>query len=209
MLIHVDDGSGNPSPVTALMLGGGGVGGDASQAKQDAIITAVNATTTAVNAAATDTVAHDAVDIGEPLKIGGKAIAAQSAQTMVAANDRSNAFTDLDGSLLIADGAAGDSVDGRATNIDGASTLVLAAGAVGIKHCLSDITIANSSATAVTVDILDGATIRWTFPVPAGGGVVHSWKRPLRGTAATAWNFDPSAAATTITCSVSGFKSKL
>ena len=71
------------------------------------------------------------------------------------------------------------------------------------------VTLANSSATNITVDIKDGSTVKWTFPVPASGGVTHTFPIPLRGTAATAWNFDGSAAATTLTCSMIGFKSKV
>jgi hypothetical protein len=38
--------------------------------------------------------------------------------------------------------------------------------------------------------------------------VVTHFDPPLRGTAATAWNFDPSAATTTLICSMSGYQSK-
>ncbi len=154
--------------------------------------------------------AHDAADAGNPLKVGAKAKAALSGLTLVAADDRTNLFADLDGALLVREDAAhGDLVDGNATNTDGTSTQCLAAGAAGIKHVLTDITLCNSSATPITVDIKDGSTVRWSFPVPAGGGVVFSWKKGLVGTAATAWNFDPSAAATTITCSMAAYKTKV
>lgn len=44
-----------------------------------------------------------------------------------------------------------------------------------------------------------------TTPVP----ITESFRTPLAGTAATAWNFDPGAATTTVYCTVSGFKSKV
>jgi hypothetical protein len=155
-------------------------------------------------------VAHDAADAGEPVKIGAKAIAALSGATLVAAADRANAYSDLDGALLIrADGALGDFVNGNASNTDGTSTQVLAAGASGVKHYITDVTISNTSSSNIYVELKDGSTAKWTFPVPANGGVTHSFRVPLGGTAATAWNFDPSAAATTVYCSVSGFKSKV
>jgi hypothetical protein len=154
--------------------------------------------------------AHDAVDAGEPVKIGAKAIAALSGATLVAAADRSNAYSDLDGAIIVrGQYALGDLVNGNASNTDGTSTQVLAAGAAGIKHYITDVTITNTSASNIYVELKDGATTKWTFPVPANSGVVKSFQSPLGGTAATAWNFDPSAAATTVYCSVSGFKSKI
>lgn len=155
-------------------------------------------------------VAHDAADSGNPHKIGTKAVAALSAQTLVAANDRSNAFSDLDGAVLIREDATlGDQVNGNASNTDGTSTQVLAAGAAGIKHYITDVTLTNTSASNIYVELKDGTTVKWTFPVPANGGVTHHFRTPLAGTAATAWNFDPSAAATTVYCSVAGFKTKI
>ena len=155
-------------------------------------------------------VAHDGADSGNPQKIGTKAIAQSSAQTLVAANDRSNVFSDLDGQVLVrANAPIGDYVSGTASNTDGSSTQVLAAGAAGIKHYITDVSIANTSASNIYVELKDGTTAKWVFPVPANGGVTHSFTTPLGGTAATAWNFDPSAATTTVYCSASGFKSKI
>lgn len=160
-------------------------------------------------AGSTGDVAHDAADSGNPVKIGAKARATLSDVTLVAANDRTDLYADLDGVLLSRPSPHGDLVSGNATNTDGTSTQCIAAAGSGIKTALTDITIANSSATAITVDIKDGSTTKWTFPVPAGAGVVFSFRSPLVGTANTAWNFDPSAAATTVTCSMSGYKTKV
>lgn len=155
-------------------------------------------------------VAHDGADSGNPHKIGTKSVAALSAQTLVAANDRSNAFSDLDGAIITrGNSTLGDVVSGNASNTDGTSTQVIAAGAAGIKHYITDVTITNTSASNIYVELKDGATAKWTFPVPANSGVTHSFSTPLAGTAATAWNFDPSAATTTVYCSASGFKSKV
>jgi hypothetical protein len=156
-------------------------------------------------------VAHDAADDATaPVKVGGRAIATLSGTTLVAAADRAQAQMDLDGALLVrADRALGDVVSGNASNTDGSSTSVIAAGAAGVKHYLTDITITNTSASNIYVEIKDGASTKWTFPVPANGGVTHTWATPLAGTAATAWNFDPSAATTTVYCSAAAFKSKV
>jgi hypothetical protein len=88
----------------------------------------------------------------------------------------------------------------------------VAAQGAGIRFCATDITITNSSATNVTVDIRDGTAgaVLWTFPAAANmGGTTHHFGTPLCTTANTAMATDPSAAATTITTSVLGFKTKL
>ena len=102
-------------------------------------------------------------------------------------------------------------VSGQAAITDGSSTSVIAAQGAGIRMYVTDVTIANSSATFVTVDLRDGTagSVKWTFPVPATGGVTYRFKRPLIFTANTAIAADPSAAASTVTVSISGFKSKV
>lgn len=156
-------------------------------------------------------VAHDAADSGNPLKIGGKAIAALSGATLVTAADRANAYVDLDGALLVRHHAAvGDWVSGNASNTDGTSTSVLAAGAAGIKHAITTVIIHNAHATTNGyVELKDNTTVKATIPAPANGGTAVHFDPPLLGSAATQWNFDPSAAITTIYCTVIGFKTKL
>lgn len=145
-----------------------------------------------------------------PVAVGGQALAALSAITLLTSGDRGGLALDLDKALIFKlNGANGDTVKGRATNTDGAATECIAAQSAGIKIALTDITLSNSSASFVTVDIKDGSTIIWTFPVPATSGVTHRFETPLIGTAATAMNFDPSAAASTITCCMAGKKTKV
>jgi len=155
-------------------------------------------------------IAHDAADGGEPQKIGAKAVTALSAVTLVSSGDRTQAYADLDGAIIFRRSATlGDRVNGNASNTDGASTSCIAAQGAGIKTYITDVTLTNTSSTNIYVEIKDGTTAKWTFPVPANGGVTHSFQSPLGGTGNTAWNFDPSAAATTVYCSMSGFKSAI
>lgn len=154
--------------------------------------------------------AHDAVDAGNPIKIGAKAETDMTGITAVADGDRTDVYAGSDGILLVRqDAPLGNVVSGNASNTDGASTACIAAQGANIKTYLTDFTLTNTSATDIYVEIKDGTTAKWTVPVPAGGGITHSFRTPLAGTANTAWNFDASAATTTLYCSMSGFKSKI
>src|SRR3989304_2322570 len=132
-------------------------------------------------------IAHSGADSGTPAKTGRKAIAALSAQTLVAANDRTNDFADLDGASLVrAQCTLADIVSGNASNTDGTSTEVLAAGAAGIKHYLTTIILTNMHASStIYVEIKDGTTVKLTLPCPPGGST-FKLPVPLPGTAATA-----------------------
>ena len=155
-------------------------------------------------------VAHDAVDSGAPYKQGFKASTSLAGLTLVANADRTDAFAGVDGVQIVRPHCnLEDIVSGNATNTDGASTQCIAAQAAGIKTYLTSIILCNTSATAITVDIKDGTTVKVSLPLPAGSGCIFNPPVPIPGTAATAWNFDGSAAATTVTCSMVGFKSKV
>lgn len=168
---------------------------------------------TAGNRLVVGNIAHDGVDAKAPVKVGAKATASVLGATPVAAADRTDLFAGTDGVLIVRDGTSlEDIISDTKTNTDAASTAMTGAFAATASQriYLTDICLSNSSATFITVDIRDGAAgaVLFTFPVPATSGVVHSFKTPLRFTANTALAFDGSAAATTLTCSVVGYKSK-
>lgn len=158
-------------------------------------------------------VAHDAADSGGPVKQGAKATTSLAGLTLVADADRTNLFAGVDGVQIVRGHSnLEDIVTATPVAItDGSSTSVLAAQGAGIKVYLTEVTIANSSASNLTVDLRDGTAgaVKWTFPVPANGGVVKTFATPLPFSANTAIAADPSAAASTITVSVLGFKSKV
>jgi hypothetical protein len=219
--LAVIDGNGDPQTISTLRSARAAAADSSGVALSTEDLAAINAITAAVadvetaiggitGSSSAGDVAHDAADSGNPVKIGTKAIAALSGATLVAAADRSNAYSDLDGAILVrADGALGDFVSGTNNNADGTSTQVIAAAGAGVKTYITDITLANTSSSNIIVELKDGSTVKWTFPVPANGGVTHHFRSPLAGTANTAWNFDPSAATTTVYCSAAGFKSKV
>jgi hypothetical protein len=159
-------------------------------------------------------VAHDAVDSGTPHKMGARAIAGLSGATLVAAADRTNLYAGLDGALIIRPHCGLEDLLSPVpvAITDGSSTSVMASAGAGVKNYVTTCIIANTSATAVTVDLRDGAAgaVKATFPVPANtSGVVCNFPVPLGFSAATAVCADPSAAASTITITLIGFKSKV
>lgn len=141
---------------------------------------------------------------------GLRATAALSNDPPASDEQAVDSVADLDGARVVKTHAAhGDYVSGNASNTDGTSTQCLAASGAGIKTYLTDLTLTNTSSTNIYVEIKDGTTVKWTFPVPANGGVVFSWKTPIAGSANTAWNFDPSTNVSTVYCSMSGYKSRV
>ena len=156
--------------------------------------------------------ANDAVDSGNPLKIGGKATSALSGATMVSSGDRVDAAFDVDGALITRPAPLGDQISGVVAVTDGSSTSLISAAGAGVKIYLTSCTVANSTAsTFVTLDLRDGTagSVKWTFPVPPSAGATHSFPYPLAFSANTAVAADPSGAASTITISCMGFKSKV
>lgn len=155
-------------------------------------------------------VAHDAADSGSPIKIGAKATTALSGLTLVSDGDRTNVFAGIDGVLITRPHCNLEGiVTGNASNTDGTSTQCIAAQSAGIKTYLTSVILTNTSSSNIYVEIKDGSTTKLTIPVPANGGAIFNPPVPIPGTAATAWNFDPSAATTTVYCSMVGFKSKV
>jgi hypothetical protein len=173
------------------------------------------ATASNLNAQVVGAVAHDAAVSGNPVVVGATAEAALSGVTLVADGDVTRLYAGVDGVLITRpDCNLEDIVQERTTNTDGASTAFasgLAAPGSGVRLYIKNVDICNSSASFCTVDLRDGSggSVLWTLPVPATGGVVKSFNPPLRLSANTALAFDASAATTTLTVSVNGFKSKV
>jgi hypothetical protein len=160
-------------------------------------------------------VAHDGVDSGNPVKVGARAVSTLATATMVAAADRTDNVSDLDGAQLTRTGfPLGDLLSERVTDTGGTSTAFSNFGAVAsTRSYITAIVVYNSSATAGTIDFRDGTagSVLFTVPIPAGGGcVIANGGMPLfRTSANTALAYDVSGALTTVTISVSGVKSKV
>lgn len=113
-------------------------------------------------------VAHDGVDAGEPVKIGGKALNAQP--TAVAANDRVNAMFDIYG-RQVGIAALREMKGAQKTQISSSTseTTVVTADAT-YKLDVYGVIITNTSATATEVTFKDSTTgtTRFIIAVPAG-----------------------------------------
>jgi hypothetical protein len=160
------------------------------------------------------TVAHDSADSGNPVKVGAKASATLSDDTMVANGDRTDLTSDLDGAVLFrSQFPLGDLLAERVTDTSGTSTAFSTFGATAsTRSYVTAISVYNTSATAGYIDFRDGTggSVLWTVPIPAGGGAVISSPHPLfRTSTNTALAYDVSGALTTVYISISGFKSKV
>jgi len=112
-------------------------------------------------------VAHDGVDAGEPVKVGGKALTAEP--TAVAANDRVNAMFDIYG-RQITRGVLREMKGSQITTITAstAETTCVTADAT-YKQDIYGLIVTNTSATATEVSFKDdtAGTTRFMISVPA------------------------------------------
>lgn len=180
-------------------------------------ITVDNNGTFAVQSTSTGNVAHDAADSGNPVKIGAKASATLSDDTMVANGDRTDAVSDLDGALLTrGQFPLGDLLSEAVSDTGGSSTAFTNFGATAsTRNYVTALHVFRTDAgtTPIFVDFRDGTggsvLYRMVIP-PNGGAILPAGATPyFRTSANTALAYDVSAATTTVYISVSGFKSKV
>lgn len=158
---------------------------------------------------------HDAVDAGEPVKVGARALTSPKGMTLVANADRTDLMADADGMLMVKlNTGLTDLVSERVSNTDGASTAFTNFSAVAsTRNYVTAYSMFRTDAgtTPIYVDLRDGTagSVLWSVVLPPNGGANLSSAFPLfKTTANTALAFDVSAATTTVYISVSGFQSK-
>jgi hypothetical protein len=130
--------------------------------------------------------AHDAVDSGNPVKIGGMARSTEPS-AVSASGDRVNAIFDLVGKLIVLPYANPENfVSGAITTaMTGTTTTsLIAAPAAGLRNYITQITVSNAHATVGTDVIIQdgsGGTTLYTIPAAAVyGGAVITFPTPLR-----------------------------
>ena len=110
---------------------------------------------------------HDAVDVGEPVKIGGKALSALP--TSVAAADRTNGCFDVWGRLITENASPGDSVI-QVNTLTTTSDVGLVAPVAGFLTVVKSLLCGNAGTTLVRLDLKEGSTTKVSMPLAASGG---------------------------------------
>lgn len=163
-------------------------------------------------------IAHDGADSGNPLKVGFKAETSPKGITLVADGDRTDAYADADGLLMVKLNTSGaDVVSEAVSNTNGSSTAFSNFSAVAnTRNYITAYTAfrTDSGSTMAYVDLRDGTagSVLWRIPLPPTGGAVSppcSTPALFRTSANTALAFDVSSALTTVYISVSGYQSKV
>lgn len=157
-----------------------------------------NAGTFAVQAASAGDVAHDAVDSGNPVKVGG--IAQLAAITAVADADRVNFVGDSQGRQVVAPHGVRDLIKTQTTTIAASTSETTVVTAVASHFMdLLQVVIANTSATAARVDFRDttAGSVIFSLYAPAGATVGFTAAAPLSQTSVnTNWTAQSSASIT-------------
>lgn len=172
-------------------------------------IATTNAGTFAVQAASAGDVAHDAVDSGNPQKIGGQARTTNP--TAVADADRTNAIFDKLGKQVVV-GSIRDLKVNQITTITSstAETTVLTAVASTFLDVYGVIVV-NSSATAANVSFKDSTagTTRFNVYVPAGdtrGFMLNESAAVAQTTVNNNWTATSSASVASLVITMLGVK---
>lgn len=116
-------------------------------------------------------IAHDAVDSGNPVKVGGKAASATPA--VVAAADRTDAWFDLHGRLVTMPYHATPQSPATLTiTASTTDTQVITAPGAGLSIWVVSIQAGNTSGTYTRLDLKEGSggTVKKTMPLAASGG---------------------------------------
>ena len=123
-------------------------------------------------------VSHDSVDVGSPVKIGGKAVS-NTDPTAVAGADRVDAWFDVQGAQVVEDRPT--------TWVESASALSDAAASVshaaesGKTHFLTGVQASYRGPQYKQVDVYDGASIKFSFHSGANKSVLL-FPRPIKFT---------------------------
>jgi hypothetical protein len=137
-------------------------------------IIATQATAANLNAQVVGSVAHDAADAGNPVKVGGQARTTNP--TSVGDGDRVNAIFDKAGrQLAVLEGPRELKTRGNVTLTTTTETTLIAAGGASVFHDMILLTVTSSDqVNLLRLDIRDttGGTVIWSLHLNAGLGAV-------------------------------------
>jgi hypothetical protein len=168
-------------------------------------VNAVNFSTS--NTISNGQAAHDAAVTGNPVRIGGKAVNAMPA-AVSATGDTADLIATMGGALIQKDFAIPEAdwqVAPAAVTVT-TDVVLKAAAAAGVRNYVTAIQMMNGSLVATEVVIKDGATTIWRgfLPDQMKTPIAINFTTPLRGTAATAVNFQ-CLTASSVYVSAQGF----
>lgn len=153
-------------------------------------------------------VAHDGVDIGNPIKIGGKANANEPA-AVSASGDRVDAWFDLLGRFVTAPWHPGELTTATLTKSATGDATFIAAPGGGQSLYICSIIASNGGATLSRLILKEGAggTVKWEAWLAVNGTSIATWypTRPWKLPANVALTADISAATTDIRATVDFF----
>lgn len=151
--------------------------------------------------------AHSAASSGNPVRVAGRVNTA--VDTTLVAGDTSDLFVSSSGQL-VQKPYAGAEMDWQYTGVltTTTATAVRAPGAAGVRNYVTGLQFQNTSATATTVLVSDGAALIAQYNAPANmaSPAVIGFTTPLRGTAATALNVNCGTAAANLLVNVQGYQ---
>ena len=171
-------------------------------ASDQANVPVSQATASALNAQVVGSIAHDAADSGNPVKVGG--VARTANPTAVAAGDRVDMFMDKVGKPVVYPFAPRERIvaANRVSLTSTTETTLVAAGGAGVFRDLAMLVVSSEASTEVRLDVRDvtAGTVAFSLDLaPDGGGavVVPSIIWP-QGTANSAWSVQLSSAVSTV-----------
>ncbi len=132
-------------------------------------------------------ISFNAVDNGNPIKIGGRVVSTTAALTAANDSSRVNAMFDDVGKQVVVMNSPRDLVIQSTTSISNSSeSIALSAGGAGIFHDLTLLTMTNKSACGMQVSLRDsrGGTPTMIFYLSSSGGAVVPFASPWKQTTA-------------------------
>lgn len=167
----------------------------------DGTLRIVHAVDVGLTTATAGDIAAATTDSGNPLKIGG--VARTANPTAVTGGQRVNASFDDLGRQLITPYQVRDLIATAYVSLtNGTEAELLAAGAAGVFHDLIEVTFANTSTGAVTIDLRDATAggIVKSFQVPGGNSITQAFTVPIpQNAAALPWTADMDDVSATTT----------
>jgi hypothetical protein len=139
------------------------------------------------------------------IAVGAAAVNAE--QTAATNGQAQRVVTDLVGKQIFLPYANPENFLQATANATGTgSTAIFSSAGGSLRNYVTSCQINNTSSTNTFVNLEDGSTVLTVIPAPANEGAIIIFPVPLRGTAATAFNFVAGAGVTTMYVSCQGYK---